>query len=173
MRACVCVLIILPFYLPLRKQQKAARAGWSLRSGADSQPLPWAEGWGGGLFFFCVWGGGGAEERAARLFFGVSCKALSATVTARLREGGTPPAPPAGLGTGSALSPFPLLAPFGAAARAGRRPGRDPGQSRGVRGAAGLAPPSRPARPPWGVRRFVFTSRTSPRWLIRWLIRKR
>lgn len=57
MRACVCVLIILPFYLPLRKQQKAARAGWSLRSGADSQPLPWAEGWGGGLFFFCVCGG--------------------------------------------------------------------------------------------------------------------
>lgn len=57
MRACVCVLIILPFYLPLRKQQKAARAGWSLRSGADSQPLPWAEGWGGGLFFFCVGGG--------------------------------------------------------------------------------------------------------------------
>lgn len=99
MRACVCVLIILPFYLPLRKQQKAARAGWSLRSGADSQPLPWAEGWGGGLFFFvCVCGGGGAEERAARLFFGVSCKALSATVTARLREGGTPPPPRRGWG---------------------------------------------------------------------------
>lgn len=120
-------MTFLPFYLQLRKQQKAARSAWSLRSAPDSQPLPCAEGRGGAF-----WGSG-----AARLVFGVLRKALSAAVVARLQEGENPPAV---MGIGSALSLFPLLAAVGAAAGARRRPGRDPAQP-GVREAAGLAPP--------------------------------
>lgn len=117
-----CLLFhFISFYLPLCKQQKAARAGWSLRSAADSRSPPCAEGWG----WFFLEGGVGA-----RVIFDILCGALSVPLTAGMREGGTPP----GGGAGSSrLCPL-LLSGLPWVLRSGRAPPREgPRAERGVR----------------------------------------